>query len=128
MIGAYAGIEIDGAVSAIEGGEGDPACKIILDKAVITAAVLKRRWCNIALIVHHYAVSADINALNMTALSGKLEELVAREATVDIAGDAVRGAGQARVIEGIVVLVEGASRTGAVVGEVAGGTLGAYRS
>ena len=93
MIGAYAGIDIDGAIGAIEGGEGDPTGKMILDKAGITAPILKRGWCNIALIVHHDAVSADINALNVAALSGKLEELVAREAAVNITGDAVRGAG-----------------------------------
>ena len=62
----------------------------------------------------------------MAALSCKLEELIAREATVDIAGDAVGRAGQAGVIESAVVLVEGASRARAVVGEVAGGTLDTY--
>ena len=38
------------------------------------------------------------------------------------------GTGQAGVIEGVVVLVEGASGAGAVVCEVAGGTLGANSS
>ena len=42
MIGADTGIDIDGAVGAVEGGEGDPADKIILYKAGVTAAVLKR--------------------------------------------------------------------------------------
>ena len=71
MIGADTGIDIDCAVGAIERGEDDPTDKIILDKAGITAAVLKRGRCNIALIVDHDAVSAGIGALNMAALSGK---------------------------------------------------------
>ena len=71
MIGADTGIDIDCAIGAIEGGENDPTYKIILDKAGITAAILKRGRCNIALIVDHDAVSTGINALNMTALSGK---------------------------------------------------------
>ena len=62
LVAADTGIDIDCDVGTIEGGENNPTCKIILDKAGITAPILKRGGYYIALIVHHNAVATNINA------------------------------------------------------------------
>jgi hypothetical protein len=110
------------------GGGGECTSEIVLDLAVLTAPISENIVRQIAGQIHCISVSADVLTGGDSVAVLKSVELLAGEAVIHVAGEAVDGAGFADVSEPAEVGGEGAEGADSVVVEVVALAAGAQQS